>query len=104
MRWGLAMITDRTPYRQYVDTFDLTEEQKLELVNAIWVMLENYFDQQLGINQLALKAKRHQKSIDSELHLAILSKDPQDIELLGLLWKKPCRKPLFIAGYHRRNR
>ena len=81
MRWGLAMITDLTPYRKHVDQFDLTEEQKLELVNAVWVTLENYFDQQLGINQLALKEKKHQKSIDSELHLAILPKDPQDIEL-----------------------
>ena len=29
------MITDLTPYRQYVDKFDLAEEQKLELVNSL---------------------------------------------------------------------
>jgi len=51
------MITDLTRYRKYVDKFDLTEEQKLELVNAVWVILENYFDQQLGLNQLSIKER-----------------------------------------------
>ncbi|MDX2095985.1 MAG: hypothetical protein SFW64_08640 [Alphaproteobacteria bacterium] len=75
------MITDLTPYRKYVDQFDLTEEQKLELVNAVWVILENYFDQQLGLNQLAIKEKTPQKTIDSQVPPAILQKAPQDIEL-----------------------
>ncbi len=52
------MITDITPYRQYVDQFDLTEQQKIELVNAVWTTLENYFDQQLGLNQLPLKERK----------------------------------------------
>jgi hypothetical protein len=52
------MITDITPYRQYVDQFDLTEQQKIELVNAVWTTLENYFDQQLGINQLPIKERK----------------------------------------------
>ena len=75
------MITDLTPYRKYVDQFDLTEEQKLELVNAVWVILENYFKQQLGLNQLAIKEKTPQKTIDSQVPPAILQKAPQDIEL-----------------------
>lgn len=29
-------ITDLTPFRQYVDAFDITEEQKLELVNTVY--------------------------------------------------------------------
>ncbi len=78
---GAAMITDLTPYRKYVDKFDLTEEQKLELVNAVWVILENYFDLQLGLNQLARKEKEPQKTVDSQLHTAILQKDAQDIDL-----------------------
>jgi hypothetical protein len=41
------MITDLTPYRQYVDTFDLTEEQKLELVNAWWTIINNIYDHHL---------------------------------------------------------
>jgi len=66
------MITDISPYREYVDQFDLTEEQKVELVNAVWVILENYFDQQLGLNQLKLLEKEPQKSIDSELQASII--------------------------------
>ena len=66
------MITDISPYREYVDQFDLTEEQKVELVNAVWVILENYFDQRLGLNQLKLIEKEPQKSIDSELQASII--------------------------------
>lgn len=69
---GFVMITDISPYREYVDQFDLTEEQKVELVNAVWVILENYFDQQLGLNQLKLLEKEPQKSIDSELQASII--------------------------------
>jgi hypothetical protein len=49
------MITDLTPYRKHVDQFDLTEEQKLELVNALWAIVDSIFDQHLGINQVPLK-------------------------------------------------
>ena len=66
------MITDISPYRKYVDQFDLTEEQKVELVNAVWVILENYFDQRLDLNQLEIKEKESQKSIDSELRAGII--------------------------------
>lgn len=45
------MITDLTPYRKHVDQFDLTEEQKLELVNAIWMIVDSVFDQHLGLNR-----------------------------------------------------
>lgn len=45
------MITDLTPYRKHVDQFDLTEEQKLELVNAVWMIVDSVFDQQLGLNR-----------------------------------------------------
>ena len=75
------MITDLTPYRKYVDQFDLTEEQKLELVNAVWVILENYFDHQLRLNQLAKKQKNTQKTVDLQLHPVILQKDTQNIDL-----------------------
>lgn len=43
------MITDLTPYRQYVDKFDLTEQQKLELVNALNTIVERIYDHHLGI-------------------------------------------------------
>ncbi|NDF11606.1 MAG: hypothetical protein EB060_02160 [Proteobacteria bacterium] len=49
------MITDLTPYRKYVDKFDLTEDQKLELVNALSTIVETIYDKVLGINQMPLK-------------------------------------------------
>ena len=66
------MITDLTPYRKYVDKFDLTEEQKLELVNAVWVMVDSVFDYHLGLNHLPRKEKEPQKTIDSQLPAGIL--------------------------------
>ena len=45
------MITDLTPYREFLDDFDLTEQQKIELVNALWVIAENIMDKELGLNQ-----------------------------------------------------
>ena len=60
------------PYRKHVDQFDLSEEQKLELITSLWVILENYFDQQLGLNQLETKRKKLQNSVDVQLHGAIL--------------------------------
>jgi hypothetical protein len=37
-------ITDLEPYRPYIDAFDLTEEQKLELVNTIVTIAEVILD------------------------------------------------------------
>lgn len=51
------MITDISRYRKQLDQFDLTEEQKIELVNALWMIVESIYDQHLGINQLLLKNK-----------------------------------------------
>ncbi len=49
------MITDLTPYRKYVDQFDLNEEQKLEWANAVLMIVESIFDMHLGTAQIALK-------------------------------------------------
>jgi hypothetical protein len=64
---GDEMITDLSPYRQYVDQFDLTEEEKLELVNAVWMLVDNIYDYHLGINQLLLLNKRDKSSVDCEV-------------------------------------
>lgn len=45
------MITDLTPYRKHVDQFDLTEKEKLDLVNAVWMIVDSIYDQHLGLNQ-----------------------------------------------------
>jgi hypothetical protein len=64
---GVVMITDLTPYREFVDKFDLTEEQKLELVNAVWMIVESIYDYHLGINQLLLNDKIPKKNLDKQL-------------------------------------
>lgn len=61
------MITDLAPYRKYVDQFDLTEAEKLDLVNAVWMIVDSIYDHHLGINQLLLKDKEPQKSVDWQL-------------------------------------
>lgn len=51
------MITDLTPYRKHVDQFDLTEEQKLELVNSVWMIVDSIFDYHMGLTQLTPKKR-----------------------------------------------
>ncbi len=70
------MITDLTPYRKHVDQFDLSEEQKLELVNTLWVILENFVDHQLGINQLEIMEKEGKNSLDCHVQAAIIEDKP----------------------------
>jgi hypothetical protein len=43
------MITDIRPYQKYLDKFDLTEHQKLELVNALWVVVQSFVDKKCGL-------------------------------------------------------
>jgi len=81
VRWGLAMITDLTPYRKHVDQFDLTEQQKLDLVNSLWMIVDSIFDSKMRINQLVLKGKEVEKSVDSQVQGVILPKAPQDTVL-----------------------
>lgn len=67
------MITDLSPYRQYVlDQLDLTEEEKLELVNAVWMLVDNIYDYHLGINQLLLLNKTKARLI-AKCHLLSLT-------------------------------
>jgi hypothetical protein len=46
-----AMITDLTPYREDMAAFDMSDEQKLELVNAIWVIGKTILDRKFGLYQ-----------------------------------------------------
>lgn len=55
LKGAIMIITDLTPYRKYVDVFDITEKQKLELVNTLWAIIENIMDQHFGLYQLEQK-------------------------------------------------
>ena len=59
------MITDLAPYRKYLKGLDLTEEQALEFVNAMWGIAQNIVDDHFGINQLELKTKEPINDLDS---------------------------------------
>ena len=59
------MITDFAPYRKYLKGLDLTDEQALEFVNALWGIAQNIVDSHLGINQLGIKAKEPNNELDS---------------------------------------
>ena len=58
------MITDITKYRKHVDQFDLTEEEKIELVNTVAMIVESIFDRHLNVNQLKINDIKHQNTID----------------------------------------
>lgn len=36
-------------YRQYVDRFDLSEEQKVELIETLWRIVQTFVDQAFGL-------------------------------------------------------
>ncbi len=56
------IITNLTPYREYVNASDITEKQKMELVNALWVLAEEILDQQFGLNTHAELNQKSRKS------------------------------------------
>ena len=59
-------ITDLTPYRQHVDVFDITDEQKLELINIMQLVAENILDKQFNLNQPDIASFKIDESIEIE--------------------------------------
>jgi len=55
------LITDITPYRKYVDSFDLTEEQKIELVQMVWNIMESFVDRAFGVHSVQLAAANNDR-------------------------------------------
>ena len=68
------MITDITKYRKHVDQFDLTEEEKVELVNAVAMIVESVFDRHLNVNQLKTNEKKPQNTIDCRVQFSNIGK------------------------------
>ncbi len=67
------MLTDVTPYRKYVDQFDISEEKKLELIHSVWNMMQSVVDEAFGKHPAQLvksdSSKPLQKSKPSILSL-----------------------------------
>lgn len=40
-------------YRKHLDTFDLTDKQKVECLNSLWGIIESIFDRALGVGAYA---------------------------------------------------
>ena len=45
------MIDDLSPYSRYLDGCDMTEQEKLDFVNALHSVVQQIVDKNLGINQ-----------------------------------------------------
>ncbi|MFQ5443813.1 MAG: hypothetical protein ACE5EK_04265 [Nitrospinales bacterium] len=44
------MSLDLNKYRKYVDDFDLTEEEKTELIQTVFSIMESFVDQAFGLH------------------------------------------------------
>ncbi len=55
------MNFDPAKYRHHVDGWDLTEEQKLDLLREVWVMMESFADLAFGMSseQILLGINQH---------------------------------------------
>jgi hypothetical protein len=47
-------LDDISPYRKYVDHFDISEEQKVELIHAVWNIMEGVVDLAFDKNSVQL--------------------------------------------------
>ena len=46
--FGFTMPLDIEKYRQYVAGYDLSEQQKTELIQTVWAIMESFVDQAFG--------------------------------------------------------
>lgn len=51
------MQPDLEKYRPYVDRYDLTEEQKVELIHTVWTIMESFVDSAFGTHPVQLCQK-----------------------------------------------
>ena len=57
-------MPDLQKYRPFVNDFDMSDEQKDELIMIVWNMMGNFVDQAFGIHPLQLCQKK-----SAETHL-----------------------------------
>ncbi|MFQ5444863.1 MAG: hypothetical protein ACE5EK_09630 [Nitrospinales bacterium] len=65
------MSLDLNNYRKYVDDFDLTEEEKTELIQTVFSIMESFVDQAFGVHPVQLCQKdskqRDLQSLDRDV-------------------------------------
>ena len=77
------MITDLAPYREHLEGLDLTDAQKLDLVNALWAIAENIIDNHLGLNQLEIRGKEldSHEANDRVEHEAVIASERRNSQI-----------------------
>jgi hypothetical protein len=63
----LTMPLDINKYRKYVDDFDLTEEQKTELLQTVWSIMESFADSAFGLHPVQ-QCQGHPPEKDLQSH------------------------------------
>lgn len=68
------MQPDIEKYRPYVDGFDLTEDQKVELIHTVWHIMESFVDRAFGMDstQAVLALRDQEDSRDWQERLEFL--------------------------------
>ncbi len=49
-------------YRRHVDRFDLTEDQKMELIQTVWKVAEGFADRAFGLDPVHLVSGSREKN------------------------------------------
>ena len=51
------MTPDIEKYRRFVDHYDLTEAQKVELIHSVWAIMESFVDRAFGLDSVQISAQ-----------------------------------------------
>ena len=61
------MPPDLEKYRKHVERFDLSEEQKVELIHTVWTIMESFVDRAFGIDPVQ---QSRPKGVDQDSNVA----------------------------------
>lgn len=54
-------MPDIDKYRRHVDHFDLTEDQKVDLIQTVWGLVEGFADRAFGVDPVQLAGRASDK-------------------------------------------
>ncbi len=83
------MKPDIEKYRRYVDHFDLSEKQKIDLINTVWRIMQGFVDRAFGID--AVQQAMNDKALENskrDIKLIECSKQPKQEKPLSETFKQ----------------
>ena len=83
------MKPDIEKYRQYVDHFNLSEAQKIDLINTVWRIMQSFTDRAFGIDPV--QQAMDEKSLENgkrDLKMIECSKQPKHRKSLSKTFKQ----------------